>query len=151
MSAQPGAFDSQDDSLPNPAEELCTEDEVVRLVHAFYARIREDPVLGPIFDARIKDWDRHLAKLVDFWSSTLRGTARYRGAPMPVHAALPGLTPCLFHRWLALFRDTTQALGNPALQRRADELAHRIAGSLWHGYTKRKEPGHGDGREVHRA
>jgi len=121
--------------MPDP--ELCTEDEVVRLVHTFYAKVRKDPVLGPIFESHIADWDRHLAKMVDFWSSALRGTARYKGTPMPRHAALPGLTITLFHRWLALFRETTEALENAALRQRADDLAHRIAGSLWYGYQAR--------------
>ncbi|MDR6536722.1 hemoglobin [Variovorax soli] len=121
--------------MPDP--DLCTEEEVMRLVHSFYARVRNDPVLGPIFESHIADWDRHLAKMVDFWSSALRGTARYKGTPVPRHAALPGLTITLFHRWLALFRETTQALENAALQQRADDLAHRIAGSLWYGYQAR--------------
>ena len=113
---------------------VCTEQEVTELVHAFYAKVRGDAVLGPIFESHVADWDRHLGKLVDFWSSALRGTARYRGSPMPRHAALPGLTTSHFHRWLALFRETTASLGKPALQARADYLAHRIAGSLWYGY-----------------
>src|SRR5690606_12563079 len=54
--------------------ELCSEEEVARLVHAFYARVRQDAALGPIFDAKVDDWDQHLAKLVDFWSSILRRT-----------------------------------------------------------------------------
>jgi hemoglobin len=53
---------------------------------------------------------------------------------MPKHVALPGLTPDLFHRWLALFAQTTATLGNPAMQARADELARRVADSLWYGY-----------------
>ena len=118
--------------MPNPT--LCTEEEVVGLVHAFYARVRHDAVLAPIFESRIAHWDRHLATMVDFWSSALRGTARYKGAPMPKHVALPGLTVKLFHRWLALFRETTLALENAALRQRADDLAHRIADSLWYGY-----------------
>ncbi|VTU36131.1 Group 3 truncated hemoglobin ctb [Variovorax sp. PBS-H4] len=121
--------------MPDP--DLCTEEDVVRLVHAFYSKVRKDELLAPIFATRITDWDRHLSRMVDFWSSALRGTARYRGMPMPAHAALPGLTPQLFHHWLALFRETTQALGNEALQRRANDLAHRIAGSLWYGYQAR--------------
>ncbi|CAN7705898.1 group III truncated hemoglobin [Variovorax sp. LjRoot290] len=126
--------------MPDP--DLCTEEDVVRLVHTFYSKLRDDAMLAPIFESRIVDWDRHLAKMVDFWSSALRGTARYRGAPMPKHVALPGLTAQLFHRWLALFRDTTQALGNADLQERADDLAHRIAGSLWYGYQARHGADH---------
>jgi hemoglobin len=129
--------------MPDP--DLCTEEEVKALVHAFYSKVRKDPVLAPIFESHIANWDHHLARIVDFWSSALRGTARYKGAPMPKHVALPGLSPALFHRWLALFRETTQTLENAALQQRADDLAHRIAGSFWYGYQSRQgEPPHGD-------
>ena len=117
-----------------PTPDLCTEEEVHRLVHGFYAQVRADPVLGPIFDAHVRDWDPHLARMVDFWSGALRGTARFRGTPMPKHVALPGLTAELFERWLTLFARTTATLGNPQLQERADDLAHRIAESLWYGY-----------------
>ena len=83
--------------------DLCTEEELKVLVHAFYARVRQDAVLAPIFNARIDDWDHHLDKLVDFWSSVLRRTGRYTGNPMQKHAALPELSAELFERWLALF------------------------------------------------
>lgn len=120
--------------------DLCTEEEVTRLVHDFYAKVRNDDRLGPIFAAHVHDWDHHLGKMVDFWSSTLRGTARYRGTPMPKHAALPGLEPGLFRHWLGLFRETTAELGNPAMKARADELAERIAESLWMGYQMARDP-----------
>ena len=123
-----------------PSADLCTEDDVVHLVHAFYARVRADPELGPVFDTHITDWTHHLSKMVDFWSSTLRGTARYRGTPMPAHVALPGLTPALFHRWLALFDDTTRTIDNPAMRERANDLARRIAESLWFGYQAHRDP-----------
>ena len=53
---------------------------------------------------------------------------------MPKHAALPGLRPPLFERWLQLFEATTSAQPNEALRQRANELARRIAESLWCGY-----------------
>lgn len=146
-----------------PSPDLCTEEEVTRLVHAFYAVVRDDPQLGPIFAAHVGDWDHHLAKMVDFWSSALRGTARYRGTPMPRHVALPDLTGELFSRWLGRFRETTATLPNAALRERADDLAQRIAQSLWYGYQLHagqasRPAGHGDvghdsmaAREVSRA
>lgn len=117
-----------------PTTDLCTEQDVHQLVHGFYAEVRRDPVLGPIFNAHITDWDRHLGTMVDFWSSALRGTARFRGAPMPKHAALPGLSAELFQRWLALFGQTTARLANQTMAERARDLAGRIAESLWYGY-----------------
>lgn len=120
--------------------ELCSEDDVTRLVHAFYARVRQDPVLGPIFNAHVDDWDHHLAQLVDFWSSMLRRTGRFSGAPMPKHAALPGLNADLFQRWLALFRETAALQPNLAMGQQACAMAERIAQSLWLGYQMNRDP-----------
>ena len=38
-----------------------TEAMIERLVHGFYAKVRTDAVLAPIFEARIRDWEPHLA------------------------------------------------------------------------------------------
>lgn len=113
---------------------LCTEEEITRLVHTFYARVRQDETLGPIFNAHVNDWPHHLAKLVDFWSALLRGTGRFDGAPMSKHAALPDLNPALFQRWLELFRDTADGQSNQAMAQQACEMAGRIAQRLWAGY-----------------
>jgi hemoglobin len=124
-----------------PSPDLCTEDEVRQLVHAFYGRVREDGRLGPIFERHVHDWDKHLATMVDFWSGALRGTARFRGTPMPKHVALPGLSADLFRQWLSLFRQTTDALPNAAMADRANDLAQRVAESLWYGYQVSRQPG----------
>jgi hemoglobin len=118
----------------------CTENEVSHMVHAFYAQVRRDEVLGPIFNAHVDDWDHHLAQLVDFWSSILRRTGRFTGAPMPRHIALPGLTQDLFRRWLALFRETTRAQPNRVMGEQAFAMAQRIAQSLWYGYQMGNRP-----------
>jgi len=118
---------------PRP-DACCSEDEVVALVHRFYAKVRVDPLLGPIFNQHVHDWDAHLAHLVDFWSAMLRGTRRFNGAPMPKHMALPGLRPTLFRRWLMLFGETTEQLGNAALKLEADARAALIAERFWQRY-----------------
>lgn len=118
-----------------------TEAEIAELVRSFYDRVRADPALGPIFAAHVDDWDEHLIRLGDFWSSLLRGTARYSGSPVQKHAALPGLTEALFQRWLGLFRETCDSLPNRALAERAQVLAARIARSLWMGYQLQHAPG----------
>jgi len=119
---------------------LCTEAEIARLVHAFYAKVRQDDELGPIFNAHIDDWDHHLAKLTDFWSSILLRSGRYSGTPMPKHAALPDLNAELFQRWLGLFRDTAAEQPNQAMAAQACAMAERIAQSLWMGYQISREP-----------
>ena len=117
--------------------DVCTEDEVIQLVHTFYAAARDDAMLGPVFAAEVKDWDAHLATLVDFWSGLLRGTMRYHGKPLEQHARMDNLTPCLFRRWLSLFFATTESMGNLALQEKADAIALRIAERLWKSFAER--------------
>ncbi|WP_269714923.1 group III truncated hemoglobin [Caulobacter sp. NIBR2454] len=105
-----------------------TEAMIEDLVHAFYAKVRADAVLGPIFDGVIGDhWDEHLSKLCDFWSSVLLASGRYSGAPMQVHAALPQIQAEHFGQWLALFKTTAAELWpKPAAElvcARADMIA----------------------------
>lgn len=119
---------------------VCSEDEITTLVHHFYRRVRQDHVLGPIFDAHIDDWDEHLERMVRFWSSLLRRTGTYSGTPMPRHIALPGLEGPMFVRWLDLFRDTLDEFDNPAFTAQAEDFARRIARSLWYGYQISHQP-----------
>src|SRR5690349_3622768 len=76
------------------------------LVETFYGRVRQDPQLGPIFNREVSDWDEHLAKLTDFWSSVMLMTGRFKGRPMAAHAAVADITPEHFRHWLALFAET---------------------------------------------
>lgn len=108
-----------------------TDATIQRLVDRFYAKVRRDPVLGPIFDAAIGDgWDQHLATMVDFWSSVMLTTGRYKGNPVAVHARVEGIAPELFPRWLELFAETTAEEFAPEIAARFDGKAMRIADSL---------------------
>ncbi|GGI16681.1 group III truncated hemoglobin [Oxalicibacterium faecigallinarum] len=121
--------------------DLCTEEEVRTLVHAFYAKVRKDDVLGPIFNTQVHDWDEHLLTLTSFWSSILRATGSYTGTPMQKHAAMPHLDEALFQRWLSLFLETTKEQPNEAMGQRAYTTAQRIAQSLWYSWQMKNEPG----------
>src|SRR4029453_8237094 len=66
-----------------------TETMIEQLVRAFYAKVRADEVLGPIFDAWIRDWELHLQQMFAFWSSVALMTGRYHGTPMVKHIRLP--------------------------------------------------------------
>ncbi|WP_072374883.1 group III truncated hemoglobin [Hyphomicrobium sp. NDB2Meth4] len=110
-----------------------TEPMIEALVHAFYASVRRDEMLGPIFDAQIDDWDAHLAKLCRFWSSVTLMTGTYEGRPMAVHAALPAIEGEHFARWLALFAETAHAVCPPDAAALFVDRAQRIAESLKHG------------------
>ena len=102
-----------------------------RLVHAFYARVREDAELGPIFNGAIADWPEHLARLTAFWSSVMLTSGRYKGQPVPAHMKHRSrITPALFDRWLALWGETARELMAPEAAAALEARAARIAESL---------------------
>ncbi|HEX6999518.1 MAG TPA: group III truncated hemoglobin [Gammaproteobacteria bacterium] len=102
---------------------------IERLVHAFYAKVRRDELLGPIFDARIADWDKHLGRMCVFWSSVVLGAGAYHGSPMQAHAPLP-VDARHFDRWLSLFEETAAEVCPPAAAEQFVVRARRIAQSL---------------------
>ena len=106
------------------------EEELTPLVEEFYARVRADPALGPIFNDAIDDWPEHLGKLTAFWSSVMLASGRYSGNPVAVHRAIKGLERPLFARWLALFEATATTLFAPAPAAVFVDKANRIATSL---------------------
>jgi hemoglobin len=108
-----------------------TDERIVTLVDRFYDRIREDDVLGPVFQAAIGDhWDTHLRTMYRFWSSVMLKSGTYHGSPMQTHMRLPGLEPGLFQRWLSLFGETAGTLFEPEVSAQFMERATRIAESL---------------------
>lgn len=110
-----------------------TEPMIRDLVNRFYARVRRDAVLGPVFNSAIDNWPAHLDKLCAFWSSVTLMTGRYKGTPMKAHAELPEIGPEHFRLWLALFRDTAMEVCPPAAAALFADRAERIAESLQMG------------------
>src|SRR5690606_25401228 len=114
------------------------------LVDTFYARVRADAELGPIFNDAIGDWPEHLGKLVDFWDSVMLGSGRYKGQPVPAHLRhRDRITPELFDRWLAIWNRTTAELMRPeaaaALQTRAARIAESLKLALFFRLDARRE------------
>lgn len=106
-----------------------TEAMIERLVRAFYARVRSDALLAPIFEARIHDWEPHLQQMCAFWSSVALMSGRYHGTPMAKHMPLP-VDAVHFDRWLDLFEATARELCPPEAASHFIERARRIAASL---------------------
>jgi hemoglobin len=99
------------------------------VVHTFYGKVRKDALLGPMFDARIADWEPHLQRMCAFWYSVALMSGVYRGRPMEKHLPLP-VDGRHFDRWLALFEDTAHEICPPAAAEHFIERAHRVADSL---------------------
>lgn len=104
---------------------------LARLVESFYATVRADDLIGPLFNDAVDDWPHHLGKLAAFWSSVMLTSGRYKGQPVPAHVKHKArITPEMFDRWLMLWRRTTDRLMAPADARALQDKAGRIAESL---------------------
>jgi len=120
------------DPLPPAHHEPLTPAHIALLVGRFYAKVRGDAVLGPVFNAAVHDWDEHQRTLVSFWSSVVLRTATYRGNPMAAHRAHP-IRAEHFDHWLALWRETALEVMVPAHAQVFIDHATRIGYSLRYG------------------
>jgi len=127
MTSRPGL-----DCTHAPDRAAPTEDGIRLLVDRFYAKVRDDAALGPVFARAIAEdgWPAHLATMCDFWSSLMLTSGRYHGNPVAVHKRLDGVTPALFERWLALFAETCGELFDEELAAVFLDKARRVATSL---------------------
>jgi hemoglobin len=114
-----------------------SEDGIRRLVDGFYAKVRADPELAPIFNRAIPgDWEAHLATMRDFWSSEMMTSSRYKGSPLATYVRLEGMEPQMFDRWPALFQKTCGECFDhnvaEAFRARAARIAESLKLALFH-------------------
>ncbi len=121
------------EQVQHEALKIGIDDEYISiLVDDFYDRIRSHQILGPIFaDAIGSNWQPHLKKMKDFWSSVAMSTGRYNGQPVPAHQKLTQVQQHHFSIWLDLFRQTLiETAPSPQAVDYFMERAQRIARSL---------------------
>ena len=111
------------------AKRPINEESIGLLVDRFYAKVREDSEIGPIFNEAIENWDAHLSLLRDFWSTVLLGTATYKGNPLLAHFPLP-IIANHFERWLSLFEETANEVLLPQDAALVVGKAQNIAGNF---------------------
>ena len=110
-------------------------ESITQLVHGFYGDVRRDPLLGPVFEKALHgQWDAHLQRLVDFWSTVVLGTRSFKGDVFGKHMALEGVTPAHFAAWVGLWQQHTSRLFAPEVARDLQVAAHGIARNLFRGY-----------------
>jgi hemoglobin len=122
--------------------EACIAD----MVATFYAQVRNDQLLRPIFEDAIgSHWETHLLKMNAFWSSVLLASATYKANPMLAHLQLRRLTQHHFGRWLELWRDTAGRLCSEAVAilfiQKAEMIGERLlyAISAYHDAATRQQ------------
>lgn len=108
--------------------------DVNDLVNAFYAKIRKDELLGPIFNRHIaaQKWPEHLEKLTDFWETNLFGVMKFKGNPTLKHIQVDAnlehtIEPLHFEKWLKIWFETINENFEGELALRAQESARKMA------------------------
>ena len=119
---------------PGSVSDSLDEATIRAVVDDFYGRVREDEVIGPVFNAHVADWDVHLPKMYGFWATVLLGEQRYHGNPVEKHRAVSEIRPAHFARWLDLFDQTLKDHCTPkdaeawsaAARRMGFAMSHRL-------------------------
>ncbi len=108
--------------------------DINHLVKHFYAKIRLDSLLGPIFNFHIEDkaWPAHIEKLTDFWEGNLLGGTSFNGNPAAKHlnvdkASEHTINASHFEQWLNLWHETIDELYEGGIANNAKFFADRIA------------------------
>lgn len=115
--------------------DVITEESILQMLKIFYARVRQDSILGPVFSKAMNDqWEAHTLRIADFWSTILLGSKSFQGNVFSKHMALPDIREEHFVQWLTLFNDTVSQFYSGDAATEFLTVADRIANSLQLGF-----------------
>jgi len=117
---------------------IINREDIVHLVNVFYQKIRQDNLLGPVFNKAIPEdqWPAHLDKLTDFWETNLFGVRSFKGNPKLVHQKVDNendrsISQLHFNRWLNIWIETVDSLYNCDKSDRAKNSARKMSTGLF--------------------
>jgi len=99
------------------------------MVDSFYKLVRQDELIGPIFEEKVGDWDAHLPTMYQFWERLLFGTGDYNGNPFQKHVNLP-VESAHFTRWIKLFIQIVDENFIGLKAEEAKRFARNVAGTF---------------------
>lgn len=120
--------------------------DVFKVVTDFYAQVRKDQMLGPIFDAQITEWDAHLEKITGFWYQMLfQVKGAYYGNPIEAHVQVDAhanheIAPTHFGKWLYYWINTIHDRFEGPMANLMIEHARKMQTVLYLNMFKHKPP-----------
>ncbi len=130
---QPESTRRENERLSSKRDQFPIE-QIERMVRQFYARVRDERDLGPIFEERIEHWPDHLDRMVSFWRAVLRSESTFqmsgRGSPPVLHRQIEVLQAGHFDIWLALFGEVADEVWGEDEATEVKAAAKRIAVAL---------------------
>jgi hemoglobin len=118
------------------SHDLKTREDVSKLVHHFYEKIRQNKDIGHFFNEMILDWDEHLEKLTDFWETNLFFKRNYKGNPKLAHQNVDkhfneSIEQKHFGIWLNLWFETINLYFEGEIADRAKNNARKMASHIF--------------------
>ena len=116
--------------------DIKSREDVSLLVNEFYGKIKQYPLLGPIFNGIVTDWGEHLELLTDFWETNLFYNKKYLGNPIQKHIEVDQkcggtINEMHFGVWINLWIETLNELFEGETAQRAQNRA-RTMGTFLH-------------------
>lgn len=87
--------------------DIHTKKDVDLLVNTFYSKVLKDELLAPFF--KYTNFEKHLPKMIDFWSFVLLDEAGYKTDVTQKHINMP-LQKEHFDQWISVFHKTVDEL-----------------------------------------
>lgn len=95
-------------------EDISSREDIKLLVDTFYEQVKQDDIIGHIFNNIIgEDWSHHLPLMYQFWEMVLLGKEGYAGNPVRKHVEVDQKTTLAeehYDRWLLLWNTTVDSL-----------------------------------------
>jgi len=117
-----------------------TPEQIELVMTRFYANVRKDPVLGPIFNGHVNNWPEHEAKIARFWRNAILFERSYDGNPMMAHMRAGDVRADHFDGWLALFDKVLDENLPEETAAAWSALVHRIGRGLRMGVQDVQKP-----------
>lgn len=114
--------------------DIADRSDIVRLVDAFYTKVKSDELLAPVFSHL--DWKYHMPIMYNFWSTMILSSRTdsgmsYQGNPFEKHMRLD-IQRKHFNRWLQLFQETVDEHFKGPKATEIKDRARSIAGIFQH-------------------
>jgi len=123
-------------------KDIETREDIRKFLIAFYEQVKQDPLLGVIFnEVAHVNWDHHIPLITDFWESILLDNPVYSNNAMAVHHALNKIYPLQekhFKTWLAIFNTIIDAMYEGPVTVLAKKRAASIASLMQHSMGNSK-------------
>lgn len=119
--------------------DLNKREHIEKLVKTFYSKVKQDELLGPFFNARIKGekaWEEHLKLLVDFWDLNLLEKKGFNGNPAMAHQKVDksfkhSISTTHFDRWVEIWTATIDQSFEGEMAEKAKTKANNMAKGMY--------------------